>query len=56
MHKILLLMLCDEICESRSVSLLSQMDISSLIAVFGAEHVFWYAFSQSFVFQIIMKF
>jgi len=33
MHKILLLILCDEICEPHSVSLLSQMDILSLIAV-----------------------
>jgi len=54
MHKILLLELCDEIFEPHSVSLLSQMDNSSFIAVI------WditYAFSHSLLsFQITMKF
>jgi len=50
MLKILLLILCDEICEPHSVSLLSQMDNLSLIAVIWDITYFLVClFPQSFV-------
>jgi hypothetical protein len=50
MHKILLLILCDEIFEPHSVSLLSQMDNLSLVAVIWDITCFLVClFPQSFV-------